>query len=429
MGERLASGGGLRAPRRVGAAAWGRGLTLLALSLLALGCRRDAVPGAGGGGGDGGDGGVVRAKAKERCNGIDDDGDGKIDEGCPIRISFASDGDDKSVTIGGGRIFWTHAAPVDGNALREEIRMTPIPNGPDVEPYQVVDYADPSDPPSVAGDRVTFAHAYQDGIGVRDLVTGQTWSPGAGLIAGSPRLTADGHHVVYVKNLGTGIDGHTFVGVEAWDLDTGATHELSSTVYGAVVVTAGTQVVWLDERTQDVTNLPAERPDLWIGDVTTLATRLLVHLVPPGALGAPAAFDGRRVYLPELHDLNFLQYSADGTCQLASYDVASGARRPIGNPSHLAGDACAGYTTVGTLALLDDQRGVRELGPLSDLCLVRFDTGEQKAITNYPRKSTAPRISDGRLVWLDDRNDVFNVYMMDLRDVDEGDLSPEGVTP
>src|SRR5262245_55673767 len=44
----------------------------------------------------------------ERCNGIDDDLDGRIDEGCPIRLT-RDPADDVSPEIDGNRVAWVRA--------------------------------------------------------------------------------------------------------------------------------------------------------------------------------------------------------------------------------------------------------------------------------------------------------------------------------
>jgi len=41
-------------------------------------------------------------------------------------------------------------------------------------------------------------------------------------------------------------------------------------------------------------------------------------------------------------------------------------------------------------------------------------TGKRRPITDYPRRSTAPRLNGGMLVWQDDRNDQWDLYAMDL---------------
>jgi len=379
------------------------------------------------------DGGIVRAKHKERCNGIDDDLDGKIDEGCPIRVSFALDADDQNVAIGGGRIAWNHPIRTD-SGTRYELRVVPIPNSPTVAPYRVVDTESLAYEPGLAGDRVVYDRAYETGVIVRDLVTDQTWTPPMGGPLGSSEpvlLTPDGRRVLYSKVTGAGTQDVRVV-LASWDIDAGSVTELSSTLMNRPILsTTGTQVAWLDVRDTDLSNVNNIKPDLWIADLATNATRRLVHLVPPAGIGPPEAFDGTRVYLAELHDLSLYGgvVGVAPACQLAAYDVATGGRMAIGESTHPDGDACASFSVTGSIAIFDDKRGVRELGASSDLYFVDFNSGDKKAITKYPRRSTAPQIWDGRLVWLDDRNDVLNVYMMDLRDVDQGDLSPEGVTP
>jgi beta propeller repeat protein len=415
---------------------------MIAAVVFAPGCHGRGVPLTGAadmssaGPSGGGDGGVVRAAHRERCNGIDDDLDGKIDEGCPIRLTFAKDEfADAQLTVGGGRIAWTHSSWDDGGGF-DELRVRALPNGPTSDQYIVIDRTDVA--PSLSGDRIAYLSYRQQIMTVRDLASGQTWTRPTG---GATRLmlVEEGHKLVFVSVAGGYGNSPATFALQVWDLDTDSVGQLSSTVNGAESglasaggksgSKAGNEIVWLDTR-----NLPAAgdtsqpQPDVYLGDVDTLASRQLVHLTPPSGLGAPQAFDGTRLYIQELHDENFLHYIATGTCQLAAYDL-TGARTPIGDATHLAGDACAGFAAPGSIVLLDDRRGVRELGVQSDLYLVDFDSGDQKAITHYPRTSTAPRIWDGRLVWLDDRNDRANVYMMDLRDVDEGDLSPEGMTP
>jgi beta propeller repeat protein len=370
------------------------------------------------------DGAQVRHE-KERCNGIDDDGDGKIDEGCPIRLSFAVDWDDKNLVIGNGRVAWTHPVFGDGGA-DAEIRVLPIPNGPTKGDYSVSGTATWTGVPlSLGGDRIAFRpDDRRETVVVEVLVTQQKWTHTTSAPGGQQVLAPDGRTLVYA-------DGNTLA---AWDLDSGGVTTLTTTAYTvarSLLVTGG-RAVWLDQRDRDVSDPDTVQPDLYWGDLATGTGQLVVHLVPTAGLGAPLAFDGTHAYIDELHDLNFSHIIATGTCQRARYDVASGARMPIGASTTAMGDACANYADVGAIALFDATRGVREKDPrrASDLYLFDLaDGGNERQLTKYPRRSWSPQIWDGRLVWLDDRNDVANVYMMDLRDVDQGDLSPEGVTP
>ena len=77
------------------------------------------------------------------------------------------------------------------------------------------------------------------------------------------------------------------------------------------------------------------------------------------------------------------------------------------------------------------QRVILEYDPngISDLYLWLLDTDEIVQVTEHARFSTSPVLRGDLLVWADDRNDQFDLYMMDLSDVARGDFFPEGLRP
>ena len=80
---------------------------LVLLALLGAGCND-------GGLGEDPDGGatpdLMSPLPPESCNGRDDDGDGRIDEGCPIRIT-TDEADDTQPALDGNRLAWTRRRP------------------------------------------------------------------------------------------------------------------------------------------------------------------------------------------------------------------------------------------------------------------------------------------------------------------------------
>jgi beta propeller repeat protein len=140
--------------------------------------------------------------------------------------------------------------------------------------------------------------------------------------------------------------------------------------------------------------------------------------------GPVFGFDGHKVLAVELR--NGFLHMAPPTCQLVEYDVDAGSRSE--HTPQLSGSDCD--LLRGPAARMDDWL-VYEADPddQSDLWLWNLRTHERRQLTAHPLRSTAPVVEGRIVVWQDNRNGGWDLYMMDLTDLEAGDLSPEGVTP
>ena len=119
------------------------------------------------------------------------------------------------------------------------------------------------------------------------------------------------------------------------------------------------------------------------------------------------------------------QYDAPGgppACAVAVYDIRTRARRELSRGASACVDVP--WALSGDLAVVE-----RSPVGASDLWLYDLRGGAPRQVTRHSRRSTGARLAGSWLVWTDDRNDQWDLYAMDLTDLDRGDFSPEGVTP
>ncbi len=350
------------------------------------------------------DGGAdVLGRTRERCNRVDDDGDGKIDEGCPIRIT-TDPGDDVDADLQGGRVVWN-------NARVTYIRT--LPSGA-IERLPFFCAA-----PSLWGARLA---CIGDGeYLVYDLAaftrTRVDTTDSAGLLW--PRLHGD--ILAWTQYMvGEGNSENT----EVWarDLATGQTVRVTNDA--AISLSArvdGRALAWSDDRRGHHAIFFAHQFDVF---TTTLGAaqpeRAVTNRAGDLQIGSVMGFERGRVLVTDSYQ-PWIAAPPPARCQPVFYDVATGARTELSPLDERCDEAAA--LSGNRVAVLFDRLGV------SDIFLIDASTHQRRRVTNYPRRSERPLLDGDLLVWSDDRNDNWDLYMMDVSDIEVGDLSPEGVTP
>lgn len=348
---------------------------------------------------------------RERCNTVDDDLDGRVDEGCPVRLT-TDPADDTAPTLSGARVAWLRADPrvqgTEGSLWTLDL-TTPGER-------RLVDRAHL---PSIAGERVVFSEG--GACAIHDLRVGTTMpvplgDPGP--MTFRQRCVMSGDLVVWSETRDTMRDDY-----DVWvaDARTNAARRLTAEpAQQWRPVTDGRFVAWLDSRRLPSPAWP-ESPQLFdvfaadAGDPAS-AVNLTRFGGQDNALAVGAVDAGRALVLE--------RYDAPGgaSCAVAVYDLRTRARAELVR----AADACddVPWALSGDLAVVErDPRGA------SDLWLYDLRGGPPRRVTDHARHSTNARLALPWLVWTDDRNDTWDLYAMDLTDLAGGDLSPEGVTP
>ena len=344
---------------------------------------------------------------REQCNGVDDDLDGRIDEGCPIRITTHPD-HDAYPSLSGTRVAWTRLKP---NQSDGEIWTRDLPGG--VEQFVAKGYY-----PSLSGNRVAFLRDKQ--IVVRDLSSSQ-------------EITIDSLDASYVQ--GPSLDGDRVTWsqiqqrseedyeVVVFDLKSRERFVVGS--HGTIQVyplLSGNTLVWNDDRYGHHTVGLYHLHDVFRADLSTNARppaiTQVTHRSDDLIYNYIAAIDQNRVVITETRG-PILGPQQPRPCVPVMIDLQSGVRTALAPESR---ECYAAAALSGDRAILEyDALGT------SDLFLVKLQTGERLQLTNYPRRSTRAKLEGNLLVWQDDRNDTWDLYMMDLTDVDRGDLHPDGI--
>lgn len=348
---------------------------------------------------------------RERCNGLDDDLDGRVDEGCPVRLTD-DPLDDTDPTLSGGRVAWLRNDPRE-QTQRGALMTLRLGAAGERRLTDRASY------PSLAGERVVFYR--DDGCVLYDLAAG-TSAPVAhgdpGPLTFRQRCVIGGDVVAWSEARDTSNDDY-----DVWLVDarTGAPRRLTAErAQQWRPQTDGRFVAWIDSRRQAPPVWPDSptRFDVFAAEVSGGAAVNVTGFERDGdnAL-AVAAVDAGRALVLERHD-------GDGgaTCAVAVYDLRTRARTELWRDA----SACVAtaWALSGDLAVIErDTRGA------SDLWLHDLRGGAPRQLTRHSRHSTTARLSGPWLVWADDRNDTWDLYAMDLTDLDRGDLSPEGVTP
>lgn len=348
----------------------------------------------------------------EACNGADDDLDGRVDEGCPIRISDDG-GHDIFPTIDGNRVAWVR---IDERELHMgsggELWYRELPDGPEifVEDYAIA--------PRLSGDRVAF-------LGDSELVVVSLPSlertvvvpDGAGflqapfvegdLLAWSQLMAGtEENYEVFVHNLS---DGQT-------------TRVTDHHAIQEFPVVEGSRVAWHDDRLGHHTINLLHLFDVFVADISSPYVENIQVTEREGdvQIGYLRAFDDGRVFLTETEGPHEETFSPK-LCEPVIYDVDRSLRTAIA-PQTL--ECFAAWDLSGSRAVVE-----YDPGGVSDLWIIDVDTQQRVQVTDYARRSTRAQIDGDILVWQDDRRDNWDVYMMDLSDMDDGDFFPEGRQP
>lgn len=351
----------------------------------------------------------VRAKGRrEQCNGIDDDLDGRIDEGCPIRIT-RDPKDDAYPSLSGTRVAWTRD---NADQTGVEIWVRDLPYGN--ERLIAKGYY-----PSLSGNRVAFLRDNQ--IIVYDLNTTQETvidCPDARFVQ-APRL--DGDRVAWSQIQKGGEENYEVV---VFDLKTRERFIVGShDTIQEFPLLSGNTLVWNDDRFGHHTVGLYHLYDIFWADLGVSARphpiAQVTHRSGDLVYDFVTALDQNRVALNESRGDLLDTRQKPRPCTPIIVDLQTGIRTAIAPETR----ECYGVLALsGNRAILEyDAYGV------SDLYLVKLQTGERLQLTNYPRRSTRAKLDGNLLVWQDDRNDTWDLYMMDLTDIDSGDLHPEGV--
>jgi hypothetical protein len=350
------------------------------------------------------DGGPAPARPRERCNGLDDDGDGKIDEGCPLRAV---------VDVDRGR-----AAPwrwvSDDGAL--------------------VLFTRASQSGLFGGASIWIA---ERGRGERLLLDG--WS--APVLSASSRRVAAYRQPTYSEAIHRVIEVDVATGAPLRTVTIPDTIPTSAYVYGPSYVgdelaltikqidTDQLEVYFVDAGGQLRPMIPGTpafrlrsdgRAGLFTGG-TGATSRLYAFTLDPTPHARPLyeAAERHELYPLAVRGRRALvQESAffDGDCSLALVDLDSGAR------SSIPGCATSGALGADVVVLEDSPPGGRlRVRALAD--------GVERPLTTYASFATAPIVTGSTLSWIDDRAGTFDVYQMDLSDFAEGDFFPEGRSP
>ncbi len=389
--------------------------TALTLALLSLGCGSIATSVMAPPNDAAADAGVAPDVAplgrRERCNAIDDDLDGRVDEGCPIRLT-TDPNDDVSPTLSGTTVAW----------LRTDPRMPSQRSALYARDLRLAGerrLAESAALPSIAGGRVVFYEG--DGCVLYDLGAG-TSTPVArgdrGTETFRQRCVMGGDLVVWSETRDTMRDDF-----DVWIVDARTNTPRQLTTEPAQQwrpATDGRFIAWLDSRRAPSPDWPMS-PTLFDVYATDTIDGGLVNLTRFGdganALAVGAVDAGRALVLE--------QYDTPGappSCAVAVYDIRTRARRELSRDPSACVDVP--WALSGDLAVVE-----RSPVGASDLWLYDLRGGAPRRVTTHSRHSTGARLSDSWLVWTDDRNDHWDLYAMDLADLDRGDFSPEGVTP
>lgn len=389
---------------------------VLALSLLSPGCGSIATsivaPATDAAADAGAPPDVTPLGRRERCNAVDDDLDGRVDEGCPIRLTN-DPSDDLSPTLSGTTVAWLRTDP-----RTQDPRSALYTR--DVGTLGERRLAESALLPSVAGGRVVFYEG--DGCTLFDLAAG-TSAPVArgdrGASTFRQRCVMVGDLIVWSETRDTMRDDY-----DVWVVDARTNTPRQLTTEPAQQwrpVTDGRFVAWLDSRRAPSPGWPMSPTlfDVFAADATDGAPAVNLTQLASGANAlAVGAVDAGRALVLE-------QYDAPGgppACAVAVYDIRTRARRELSRGASVCVDVP--WALSGDLAVVE-----RSPVGASDLWLYDLRGGAPRQVTRHSRRSTGARLAGSWLVWTDDRNDQWDLYAMDLTDLDRGDFSPEGVTP
>jgi beta propeller repeat protein len=358
--------------------------------------------------------------SREVCDGVDNDLDGRIDEGCPIRLTN-NDADDVRPAWDGHRLAWIRR-PAGYYANQGDLFVRELPGGDELF------VAHNASEPAISGDRVVYIDSYKN-VQVIDLVTGDSWATAMSTCCYSEPLHPQIHgDLVAWSEPQQGDVWEEHFNVYMMRLPSSDKVPLETSPFGhrvALLDSAGSQrVAWSDDRYGHHTIGFLHLFELWWLDLADGMgpTQFNDRMGGDWTISYLQAFNRNRVVAYELHNMTttptgtLVMYGLDDKSRVVLDDRVqdpNGWRYLNNDPESLA---------------LDGDRMVVEVDPagLSDLYLIDLSAKTRTQITDYPRRSTRPKLANNILVWQDDRNDQWELYMMDLTDLAAGDFHPEG---
>ncbi len=348
----------------------------------------------------------------EQCNGADDDLDGKEDEGCPIRLT-ENPMDDIAPSVEGGRIAWMRRpVGMPGEAeiwLRERdgsVRKIADGSYPDLH-GDFVAYLARTD----EGTRVHLLRLSTSELRVMDTSDAdfvQAPSLGPDTLAWSQRLR------------GTEEDFEVRVySISEERLMAPAPHGAIAEfpVIESRPVGEEARVLYRDDRFGHHTVGLLHFFDVFAFEGDGAEPSVVHARGDDRLLGSLRDFDrGQFLTMESFGPVDSME---PRTCRPIVVDVESNETMAFREPSLDCFSASA--FSDGRAVLIEDPDG------RSDLHLWDSVSGEVLQITDHARYSTSAELEDDLLVWVDDRNDHYDLYMMDLSDLAEGDFLPEGI--
>ena len=357
----------------------------------------------------------VRLRARESCNRLDDDGDGRIDEGCPIRVTRDPQ-HDMYPSVSGRTIAWIRVdAQFTGDLGDAYVRT--LPDGEERRVATGVRY------PRIAGRRLAFLRDEHPVVLDLDSMHEETFETPDASYVQAPFISE--RYVAWSQNTrGTDEDYEVIV----VDLTTHRRMRVGRdpTIQMFPLIENDT-VIWSDDRRGHHIHGLTHLNDVYAATLTPPMDEIPARQISArdGSMmqyDNPQALDQNRALVVEWHG-QVLGPDQVRSCQPVVFDLTTRVR------TALAEDTAECFMP-GTLAGL---RAVLVFDPegASDLYYFDLRTGQRTRLTTYNRRSSRPRLSrDGNLlVWQDDRNEDWELYSMDLTDADAGDLFPEGISP
>lgn len=331
---------------------------------------------------------------RERCNGRDDDGDGKIDEGCPLRVVIDVDPTRASpwrwVSDDGARVLFTRASSSTfgsvwlfergrGERLLLDGYLAPVLSA---SATRVAAYR----PPVAIDLAYRFVELDLTGASPRTVTVPSSAFPP---YAYEPNYVGDELALTVIESDPGPAD------VYFPDRDGHLAPMLPGTPVFRVRSDGRAGVFTGD----GVTSLYS-----FTLDPTPRARRILEAAA--GNELYPLAVRGGRALVRE-------SAPSGSPCRVSLVELATGATTPL--------DGCPRAGALG------DDVVVLEADPPGGRLRVRaLDGSGEWPLSTYPSFATAPSLTGSTLSWIDNRAGTFDVYQMDLSDFAAGDFFPDG---
>lgn len=326
---------------------------------------------------------------RERCNGVDDDRDRKLDEGCPIRLT-RTDGNEFDLFLRDGALhFIAESGPMGdgpGGVFALDLvsgTWTPIPNV--LGSYLSFD------------DEGQLASANFSGCFVLDLATGVS-TDALRVVPTTDsfqqRCAVDGDYMVTTASVGV----WGYYDVYYYRLSDGAVASIPLPGDQQYAAIDDGLIVWNDRQ-----------------DFAVWAFRIGGGKPPYRVTEKP---------LEPIYDFHHRPIFRDGTvmyahdCAVELYDAATTELLfSVERPSLCYAQSYA-FSERFLVVGIDEK-----------IRLVDRRTGMDYAVTTYDRASVDAVLDDRYLAFRDERSDHFDLYVIDLSDFDDGDFFPEGLPP